>query len=144
MKLFVRMFFTENVDEVFRNRWRTLLSVDDAVDNIMKVFETKGMLDETIAMFTSDHGYHLGTYGLPLDKRMPYETDIRVPLLVRGPNVPNMVQPATSVITLDLAPTILDIAGLDRYTDFKLRLHQSKCENFIIFQSFRFYVKPKL
>ena len=45
---------------------------------------------------------------------MPYETDIRVPLLVRGPNVPNMVQPATSVITLDLAPTILDIAGLNR------------------------------
>ena len=121
MKLFVRMFFTENVDEVFRNRWRTLLSVDDAVDNIMKVFESKGMLDKTIAIFTSDHGYHLGTYGMPLDKRMPYETDIRVPLLVRGPNVPNMVQPATSVITLDLAPTILDIAGLDRYTDFNFQ-----------------------
>ena len=49
MKLFVRMFFTENVDEVFRNRWsrwRTLLSVDDAIDedDIMKVFESKGII----------------------------------------------------------------------------------------------------
>ena len=121
MKCLSRISFAENVDEVFRNRWRTLLSVDDAIDEIMKVFESKGMLDKTIAIFTSDHGYHLGTYGMPLDKRMPYETDIRVPLLVRGPNVPNMVQPATSVITLDLAPTILDITGLDRYTDYNFQ-----------------------
>ena len=97
----LRISFTDNVDEVFHNHWRTLLSVDNAVDNIMKMFDSKGMLDKTIAIFTSDHGYHLGTYGLPLDKRMPYETDIRVPLLIRGPNVSNMVQPATSVITLD-------------------------------------------
>ena len=102
------------VDEVFRNRWRTLLSVDDMVDNVMKTLENKEMLDNTIAIFTSDHGYHLGTFGLPLDKRMPYETDIRVPLYVRGPNVQPMDQHAISVITLDLAPTILDIAGLNR------------------------------
>ena len=107
-------FVLGKVDEVFRNRWRTLLSVDDMVDNVMKTLENKEMLDNTIAIFTSDHGYHLGTFGLPLDKRMPYETDIRVPLYIRGPNVQPMDQHAISVITLDLAPTILDIAGLNR------------------------------
>ena len=57
--------------------------------------------------------YNIGNYGLPLDKRMPYETDIRIPLLIRGPNVVRMPQQtANAVITLDLAPTILEIAGL--------------------------------
>ena len=65
------------MDEIFRNRWRTLLSVDDMVDNIMTFLRENDMLENTVAMFTSDHGYHLGTFGLPLDKRMPYETDIR-------------------------------------------------------------------
>ena len=65
------------MDEIFRNRWRTLLSVDDMVDNIMTFLHENDMLENTVAMFTSDHGYHLGTFGLPLDKRMPYETDIR-------------------------------------------------------------------
>ena len=69
--------YIARVDEIFRNRWRTLLSVDDMVDNIMTFLHENDMLENTVAMFTSDHGYHLGTFGLPLDKRMPYETDIR-------------------------------------------------------------------
>ena len=69
--------YIARVDEIFRNRWRTLLSVDDMVDNIMTFLRENDMLENTVAMFTSDHGYHLGTFGLPLDKRMPYETDIR-------------------------------------------------------------------
>ena len=80
----------------------------------MTFLNNNGMLDNTIAMYTSDHGYHLGTFGLPLDKRQPYETDIRVPLLVRGPGVVHKErQPALAVITTDIAPTILDIAGLN-------------------------------
>ena len=69
--------YIAKVDEIFRNRWRTLLSVDDMVDDIMTFLRENEMLENTVAMFTSDHGYHLGTFGLPLDKRMPYETDIR-------------------------------------------------------------------
>ena len=104
----------DKIDDVFRNRWRALLSVDDMVDSVMTFLNNSGMLDNTIAMYTSDHGYHLGTFGLPLDKRQPYETDIRVPLLVRGPGVvQDERQPALAVITTDIAPTILDIAGLN-------------------------------
>ena len=71
-------------------------------------------MENTITMYTSDHGYHLGTYGLPLDKRQPYETDIRVPLLIRGPKIrTNFNQTALAVIATDIAPTILDFAGLN-------------------------------
>jgi N-acetylglucosamine-6-sulfatase len=66
--------YIDQVDEVFRNRWRTLLSVDEMIDNVMTKLNTSGLLDNTVAIFTSDHGYHLGTFGLPLDKRMPYDT----------------------------------------------------------------------
>ena len=59
------------VDEVFRNRWRTLLSVDDMVDTVMKKLERMDLLRNTFVIFTSDHGYHLGTFALTIDKRYP-------------------------------------------------------------------------
>ena len=62
------------VDDVFRNRWRTLLSVDDMIDKVMNRLDELGVLDDTFILLTSDHGYHLGTFALTIDKRMPYET----------------------------------------------------------------------
>ena len=64
----------DRVDDVFRNRWRTLLSVDDMIEKVMKKLEALGVLDNTYVIFTSDHGYHLGTFSLMWDKRMPYDT----------------------------------------------------------------------
>ena len=64
----------DKVDEVFRNRWRTLLSVDDMIEKVMNRLNKLELLDNTFVILTSDHGYHLGTFGLTIDKRMPYET----------------------------------------------------------------------
>ena len=66
------------VDEVFRNRWRTLMSVDVMVEKVVHALEQYKMLDNTYIMLTSDHGYHLGQFGMPLDKRLPYDFDIKV------------------------------------------------------------------
>lgn len=100
------------VDEVFRNRLRTLLTVDDMVKDVVQYLEYRNQLENTYIIFTSDNGYHLGQFSQPIDKREPYETDIRVPFMIRGPNVSigKVVQFPTS--NIDLAPTFLDLAGL--------------------------------
>jgi len=41
-------------------RWRTLLSVDDMVENVVNILTQKGLIDNTYIFFTSDNGYHLG------------------------------------------------------------------------------------
>ena len=74
--------------------------------------EADGLLDNTYFVFTSDHGYHLGEFGMPIDKRQPYEFDIRVPLIVRGPGVPANATSRAPAALVDMAPTFLDMAGL--------------------------------
>uniref|UniRef100_A0A8C1KJ65 N-acetylglucosamine-6-sulfatase n=2 Tax=Cyprinus carpio TaxID=7962 RepID=A0A8C1KJ65_CYPCA len=101
----------EFLDNAYRKRWRTLLSVDDLVEKVVRKLEVRGELSNTYVIFTSDNGYHTGQFSLPVDKRQLYEFDIRVPLLVRGPNIkPNQTSPLL-IANVDLGPTILDIAG---------------------------------
>lgn len=102
----------EMVDEVFRNRWRTLLSVDDLIAKVHHTLERLSLLDNTYILLTSDHGYHLGQFGMPLDKRLPYEFDIRVPFWISGPNISAGQTIDTTILSIDIAPTLLDIAGL--------------------------------
>jgi N-acetylglucosamine-6-sulfatase len=100
------------LDVLFERRLETLLSVDDAVEAIYNQVAAAGQLDNTYFIYTSDHGYHLGSNGLAIDKRQAWETDTRIPLFVSGPGIkPNTVvtQPVSST---DIAPTILDMAGL--------------------------------
>jgi len=100
------------VDEVFRNRWRTLLSVDDLIEKVVHALTSYDLLENTYIMLTSDHGYHLGQFGMPLDKRLPYEFDIKVPFWIRGPNITAQQKVTTPVLSIDIAPTLLDLAGI--------------------------------
>lgn len=101
------------LDNAYRRRWQTLLSVDDMVEKLVKKLESIKELNNTYIFYTSDNGYHTGQFSLPIDKRQLYEFDIRVPLLVRGPGIkPNQMLQAP-VLNIDLAPTILDISGVN-------------------------------
>ncbi|KAG8439634.1 hypothetical protein GDO86_005712 [Hymenochirus boettgeri] len=101
------------LDNAFRKRWQTLLSVDDLIEKLLKQLEAHGELDNTFIFFTSDNGYHTGQFSLPIDKRQLYEFDLKVPLLVRGPGIQHNQISKSLVANIDLGPTILDIAGYD-------------------------------
>lgn len=62
------------VDLELQNRWRTLLSVDDVVDNVMTKLDDLNVLNDTFVLFTSDNGFHLGQFAMPFGKFQPYET----------------------------------------------------------------------
>jgi N-acetylglucosamine-6-sulfatase len=102
----------EKIDKFYHNRLETLLTVDDLVEDLVQQLDDQDLLDDTYIIFTSDNGYHLGNWAMPWDKRLPYETDIKVPLIIRGPNINAKEIVVAPVLLLDLAPTILSLANI--------------------------------
>jgi N-acetylglucosamine-6-sulfatase len=104
---------TATTDEEIRGRIEMLLGVDDSLGRILAVLEANGVLDDTVVVFTSDHGYFYGEHGLNEERRLAYEETIRIPLLVRYPARIKAGDVASQlVLSIDLAPTLLEMAGL--------------------------------
>ncbi|NSW56613.1 MAG: sulfatase-like hydrolase/transferase [Armatimonadetes bacterium] len=88
--------------------------MDRAVGRMLGALERAGLAENTIVVFTSDHGDNLGSLGL-VQKGGPNEESIRVPLLMRGPGVPSGTVIADRVPSLvDIAPTLLNAAGVEQ------------------------------
>jgi len=92
---------------------RSVQSVDDGVGQVLDYLEKENLSENTIVVYTSDQGFYLGEHGW-FDKRFMYEESLRTPLLIQ---YPKEILPGTQVTklvqNLDLAPTILDYAGLE-------------------------------
>jgi len=96
-----------------RNYHRTMSAVDDSVGRIVDWLDDNAETNNTVLIYTSDNGFYFGEHGL-IDKRSAYEASIRVPMIVSAPGrfLENTTVPA-QVANLDIAPTILDLAGAD-------------------------------
>ena len=86
--------------------------VDDNVGKILDYLDRSNLADNTIVMYSADNGWYLGDMGM-YDKRFMYEPGLRVPLLARGPGIKAGGTPDAFVANIDLAPTFLDLAGLE-------------------------------
>ncbi|MCG5217446.1 sulfatase family protein [Streptosporangium soli] len=101
----------QRIEDVrLKGRLESLLSVDDAVADIVAALRTSGELDGTLIVFTSDNGWMQGEHRIQSGKVVPYEESIRVPLIIRGPGLPAGRHVGTIAANIDLAPTILDAA----------------------------------
>ena len=96
------------IRENYQQRLESLLAVDEAVAQIVNQLSAIGKLDQTYIIFTSDNGFMHGEHRVPQGKVVLYEPSIRVPLIIRGPNLPAGVHRSQFVENIDLAPTIVD------------------------------------
>ncbi|KAJ4291443.1 hypothetical protein N0V88_006037 [Collariella sp. IMI 366227] len=105
-------------DHFYRQRLRALQGVDELVAGVVEKLAEHGLLEDTYIIYTTDNGYHIGQHRLQPGKECGFEEDINIPLIVRGPGVPK--GEVTEVVTthVDLAPTILGIAGAPSRADF--------------------------
>ncbi|MEM7013688.1 MAG: sulfatase-like hydrolase/transferase [Verrucomicrobiota bacterium] len=103
----------ELFDESVRGYHRLVAGVDHAVGRVLKAVEAAGKTDNTVIMFTSDHGVYLGARGFA-EKFYPHEPSIRIPLIVLDPRVPEGKRGWRDemALTIDIAPTILNLAGV--------------------------------
>jgi arylsulfatase A-like enzyme len=106
------------IDDYYRARLQALQAVDEIVEQVTKQLEDAGLLDETYIIYSSDNGFHLGQHRLPPGKECGFEEDIRVPLFIRGPGVASGAVEKAVTTHIDLAPTVLKLAGVELREDF--------------------------
>ena len=97
-------------DRLRRRMLESLRAVDRSVAAVVQALRSRGLLDDSVVVFTSDNGFLLGEHRLT-DKIWPYEESIRVPLVVRVPWASDATVDRHLVTNADLASTFTDLAG---------------------------------
>lgn len=100
-------------DEFQRARLRSLQAVDEMVEELVHRLEAQGLLDNTYIFYTTDNGFHIGQHRMQPGKECPFETDIHIPLAVRGPGIEASAIAGAVTSHTDLAATLLKLAGSD-------------------------------
>ena len=101
-------------EEFYRRYCETLLAVDESVGRVVDYLEKNGLLESTLVVYMGDNGFSFGEHGL-IDKRHFYEESVKVPLLVRCPEIFTGNKVLESMVqNIDIAPTILEVAGIEK------------------------------
>jgi N-acetylglucosamine-6-sulfatase len=103
---------TATDDETIRDRLRMYAAVDEGLGRVLDALQKRAALDDTVVLLIGDNGFFYGEHGLSEERRLAYEESIRLPLLVRYPKrVRAGSTPKQMALTIDLAPTLLELAG---------------------------------
>jgi N-acetylglucosamine-6-sulfatase len=96
-----------------KSYYRSSQALDDAVGIILDALDKSGITEETIVVYSSDQGYTLGEHGMT-EKHYAYEQVMRIPMIIRYPAlIPPGITPDEMVLNIDVAPTLLDLCGMD-------------------------------
>lgn len=101
----------KKIDTGFRMRVQAVQAVDDLLGRLEATLAARGLTGSTYIVFSSDNGYHMGQYRLLPGKMTTFDTDIRVPLIVAGPNVPGGRTLGQIAENTDLSPTFVQLTG---------------------------------
>jgi arylsulfatase A-like enzyme len=99
-------------DDTYRRYCETLLAVDESISSVLEALKTTGRDGNTVVIYMGDNGFLWGEHGL-IDKRNMYEESQKVPMLIHAPGLVMSGIVLNQVVqNIDLAPTILDMAGV--------------------------------
>lgn len=105
-------------DTFYKKYCETLLGLDESIGEVLDYLEENDLLENTTVFYMGDNGFSFGEHGL-IDKRQAYEESMRVPLLAYGAGIDNSIKTIEENIqNIDIAPTILDIAGIEKPAHF--------------------------
>lgn len=104
----------EQLAHMTANYYGMISQIDHNVGRMVESLNSLGLSDDTLVIFTTDHGELLGNHGLYLKHPIPYEDLLRVGLVVKGPGVTAGQVVTEPVSTLDLAATMYDYNGIAR------------------------------
>jgi N-acetylglucosamine-6-sulfatase len=101
-----------DIERYYKRYCETLRSVDDSIGRVLRQLKDMGIHDETLVIYMGDNGFMFGEHGL-IDKRVAYETSMRVPMLAQ---CPALIKPGTvleqMIANIDVGPTIMEAMGL--------------------------------
>jgi arylsulfatase A-like enzyme len=101
-----------DIERYYKRYCETLRSVDDSIGRVLQQLKDMGIHDETLVIYMGDNGFMFGEHGL-IDKRVAYETSMRVPMLVQ---CPALIKGGTvleqMIANIDVGPTVMEAMGL--------------------------------
>ncbi len=101
-----------DVEQYYKRYCETLSGVDDSIGRVLAQLKKMGIHDETLVIYMGDNGFMFGEHGL-IDKRVAYETSIRVPMLMQCPDLFEGGKVVEEVVAnIDIAPTVMEAMGL--------------------------------
>jgi N-acetylglucosamine-6-sulfatase len=104
----------QDIDEIVQQYCETLMGVDESIEAVMAYLKQEGLDKSTLVIYMGDNGFSWGEHGL-IDKRHFYEESVKVPFIVRCPEIFDGDKTITKMIqNIDVAPTILEVAGLEK------------------------------